>query len=75
MQRFSQKVIQVVAKIPRGKVLTYSEVAKRAGDQKAARAVGNILNAYYKECMKDKKPTIPCHTYHRLKRYVGSRVS
>ena len=74
MQRFSQKVIQVVAKIPRGKVLTYSEVAKRAGDQKAARAVGNILNAYYKECMKDKKPTIPCHRVVRSDGKVGGYV-
>lgn len=51
---FTQKVYEVVKKIPRGKVLTYKEVAKRAGNVKASRAVGNILNKNY-----DSK--IPCH--------------
>ena len=41
-------------KIPKGKVLTYKEVAKRAGNAKASRAVGNILN-------KNFNPKIPCH--------------
>ena len=51
---FTQKVFEVVKKIPRGKVLTYKEVAKRAGNAKASRAVGNILNKNY-------NPKIPCH--------------
>ncbi len=51
---FKQKVLSVVAKIPKGKVLNYKEVAKRAGRSKAYRAVGNILN---KNC----NPKIPCH--------------
>jgi methylated-DNA-[protein]-cysteine S-methyltransferase len=51
---FTQKVYKVVKKIPRGKVLTYKEVAKRAGNVKASRAVGNILN-------KNHDPKIPCH--------------
>jgi O-6-methylguanine DNA methyltransferase len=71
MERFSQKVIQLVAKIPRGKVLTYKEVAKRAGNEKAARAVGNILNAYYKYCMENKKHTIPCHRVVRSDGKIG----
>lgn len=41
-------------KIPKGKVLTYKEVAKLAGSPRAYRAVGNILNKNY-----DK--SIPCH--------------
>ncbi|MDD3487400.1 MAG: MGMT family protein [Candidatus Moranbacteria bacterium] len=61
MQNFSQKVINVVAKIPAGKTMTYKEVARRAGNGKAARAVGNILKKYYFECLKNKKPTIQCH--------------
>ena len=51
---FTQKVYGVVMKIPKGKVLTYKEVAKRAGNAKASRAVGNILN-------KNFNPKIPCH--------------
>ena len=58
---FSEKVIHVVSKIPEGKTLTYKQVAKKAGNEKAARAVGNILNKYYLECIKNKKPTKPCH--------------
>lgn len=41
---FTEKVYAVVSKIPRGKTLTYQEVARRAGNPKAYRAVGNILN-------------------------------
>lgn len=51
---FKEKVYRVVAKIPKGKVLTYKEVAKRAGNPKASRAVGNILNKNY-------DPMVPCH--------------
>lgn len=49
-----ERVLQVVAKIPEGKTLTYKEVALRAGKPRAYRAVGNILNRNY-----DQK--IPCH--------------
>lgn len=51
---FRQKVFAIVAKIPKGKTLTYAEVAKRAGTPKAYRAVGNILS-------KNFDPKIPCH--------------
>jgi len=54
MSSFTQKVYEVVKKIPRGKTLTYKEVAKMAGNIQAARAVGNILNKNY-------DPQIPCH--------------
>jgi methylated-DNA-[protein]-cysteine S-methyltransferase len=48
-------VYEIVKRIPRGKVLSYREVAGLAGYPKAWRAVGNALN---------KNPnlkTIPCH--------------
>lgn len=61
MKAFSKKVIEIVKKIPRGEVLTYKEVAKKAGNPKAARAVGNILNSYYRLCVKKGSKTIPCH--------------
>ena len=51
---FSDKVRAIVRRIPRGKVLTYAEVARRAGVPRAARAVGNILRA-------NRDKTIPCH--------------
>ena len=54
MKTFSEKVYEVVKKIPKGKVLTYKEVAKKAGSPTAYRAVGNILNKNY-------DPKIPCH--------------
>jgi len=51
---FAQKVFEVVRKIPKGRILTYKEVASRAGSPRAHRAVGNILNRNY-------NPKIPCH--------------
>ena len=54
MSSFAEKVYAVVKKIPKGKVLTYKQVAGRAGKPKAYRAVGNILN-------KNRNPKVPCH--------------
>lgn len=51
---FKQKVLEIVKKIPRGKTLTYKEVAMKAGLPKAARAVGNILHTNH-------DPKVPCH--------------
>lgn len=51
---FKDKVLKVVAKIPKGKVLTYGDVSLRAGVQGGARAVGNIMS-------KNKDKNIPCH--------------
>lgn len=51
---FKEDVLNIVKKIPQGKILTYKQVAELAGSPKAYRAVGNILNKNY-------NPTIPCH--------------
>jgi methylated-DNA-[protein]-cysteine S-methyltransferase len=64
MQSFSQKVYAVAAKIPRGKVLTYAQVAKLAGSPKASRAVGNILN-------KNRDKKVFCHRVIRSDGSVG----
>ena len=61
---FKDKVYAVVRRIPRGKVLTYKEVARRAGPPRAYRAVGNILN-------KNHDPKIPCHRIIRSDGKVG----
>jgi O-6-methylguanine DNA methyltransferase len=74
MIKFSQKVINVVKKIPAGKTLTYKEVAKRARNPKAYRAVGNILNLYYKQCIKNGSRTIPCHRVIRSDGKTGGYV-
>lgn len=54
-KNFSKKVLKIVSSIPRGKVLTYGEVARRGGKPRASRAVGKILNA------NPNPVVIPCH--------------
>ena len=54
MTTFQDKVYAVVKKIPKGKVLTYKEVAKKVGNPNASRAVGSVLK-------KNFDPKIPCH--------------
>lgn len=51
---FKEKVLNVVRRIPKGKTLTYGEVAELAGSPGAFRAVGNIMS-------KNFDPTVPCH--------------
>lgn len=54
MKTFREKVIAAVRKIPKGKTLTYKEVATKAGNPKAARAVGAVMRTNY-------DPKVPCH--------------
>ena len=54
MKTFREKVLAAVAKIPSGKTLSYKQVAAKAGNPQAYRAVGNIMN-------KNRDPKIPCH--------------
>lgn len=54
IKNFKAKVLAVVARIPRGKTLSYADVAERAGSPQACRAVGNILANNF-------DPRIPCH--------------
>ncbi len=51
---FKDRVYKVVSRIPKGKTLTYGEVAELAGSPGAFRAVGNIMSKNW-----DLK--IPCH--------------
>lgn len=55
MKTFAERVYDVVRKIPKGKTLTYGQVAIAIGSPGAARAVGNALNKN-----RDLK-NIPCH--------------
>jgi len=71
---FSKKVIGVVSSIKKGEIMTYKEVAARAGNLKAAQAVGNILNKYYRDCLKAGKKTIPCHRVVRSDGTIGGYI-
>lgn len=51
---FTDRVRDIVRKIPRGKTMTYKEVATKAGNSGAARVVGSIMKANF-------DPQIPCH--------------
>jgi methylated-DNA-protein-cysteine methyltransferase-like protein len=42
---FYQKVINVIRKIPRGRVATYGQIASYAGNNRAARQVAYILHS------------------------------
>lgn len=61
---FINKVLAQVSKIPKGKTLTYKEVAKLVGSPRAYRAVGNVLN-------KNHDPDIPCHRVIRSDGKIG----
>jgi O-6-methylguanine DNA methyltransferase len=60
MKSFYEKVYEVVAKIPKGKVATYQQIAKLAGSANAMRAVGTAM------AKNPDMKVIPCH------RVVGS---
>jgi O-6-methylguanine DNA methyltransferase len=64
MKSFVEKVLDVVKKIPEGKVLSYGEVAKRAGNPKASRVVGNIM-------AENDDKTVPCHRVVRADGSIG----
>ena len=57
---FRQKVWALTARIPRGKIVTYGDIAKALNVPQAARAVGHALNR------NPYAPQVPCH------RVVGS---
>ena len=61
---FAEKVRDTVRKIPKGKTMTYGEVAKKAGHPGAARAVGAIMKDNY-------DPTVPCHRVIRSDGKIG----
>ncbi len=65
MKSFTDKVRAVVAKIPKGKSMTYKEVATKAGNPKAARAVGAIMRSNYNR-------DIPCHRVIKSDGSLGS---
>jgi O-6-methylguanine DNA methyltransferase len=53
---FAARVLQIVSRIPPGRVATYGDVARMAGRSGAARAVGNVMRTA-------RRPGLP---YHRV---------
>ena len=60
---FARKVLQATARIPAGQVLSYGDVAAKAGNPRASRAAGNALHANPVAII------VPCH---RIVRSDGS---
>ncbi|UCC21396.1 MAG: MGMT family protein [Promethearchaeota archaeon] len=52
---FTERIIQIIKSIPKGKVLTYGFIAKLAGNPRAARQVSWILHS------SSKKYNLPWH--------------
>ncbi|MSU73700.1 MGMT family protein [Candidatus Kaiserbacteria bacterium] len=65
MKTFTEKVRDIVRKIPKGKSMTYKEVATEAGNPKAARGVGAIMRSNFNR-------DIPCHRVVKSDGSLGS---
>ena len=61
---FTDNVLDVARRIPRGHTRSYAEVARLAGNPRAYRAVGTIMR-------KNKDPRVPCHRVIRSNGAVG----
>lgn len=64
MASFQDAVFAACKRIPRGKVSTYSEIARAIGRPRAIRAVGNALN-------RNRSKDVPCHRVIRSDRKIG----
>jgi O-6-methylguanine DNA methyltransferase len=62
---FADTVRDVVKKIQKGKTMTYKQVAAKAGNPNAARAVGAVMRTNYDE-------SIPCHRVVKSDGNLGS---
>jgi methylated-DNA-[protein]-cysteine S-methyltransferase len=65
LSNFTQKVLNETKKIPYGKTVTYSEIAKRIGYPKASRAVGQALGSNPIPIV------IPCHRVIKKDKSLG----
>ena len=64
MRTFTQKVIEIVKKIPRGSTMSYRDIATQAGSPGASRAVGSIM-------AKNDDKHVPCHRVIRSDGTIG----
>ncbi len=61
---FKERALAIVRKIPKGKVLSYGQVANAAGYPRAARAVGTLMSHNHDE-------SVPCHRVVRSDGRIG----
>ncbi|MCW6159888.1 MAG: MGMT family protein [Candidatus Micrarchaeales archaeon] len=66
LTEFQTKVLIATYSIPKGKTMTYKELAKKAGYPNAYRAVGSVMK------MNPLAPTIPCHRVVKSDGTLGS---
>ncbi len=66
MSEFEIKVLLAAKSIPRGKTISYGQLAKMAGHPGAARAVGSVMRK------NPLAPTIPCHRVIRGDGSIGN---
>jgi len=66
MTKFKKDIYKIVSQIPKGSVLSYGEVARRAGHPGAARVVGTLManNPF-------PKTKVPCHRVVRADGRIG----
>lgn len=57
-------MLTIVKKIPKGKTMSYKQVAKRAGNENGARAVGMIMS-------RNTDKSVPCHRVIRSNGTLG----
>lgn len=55
MQPFTERAIKIIAHIPRGKVMTYGQIAALAGSPRGARQVARLLHSM------SRKHALPWH--------------
>ncbi|CEI80596.1 MGMT family protein [Oceanobacillus oncorhynchi] len=55
MTPFTEEVIKIIREIPSGKVMTYGQIAREAGNSRAARQVVRVLHSM------SKKHQLPWH--------------
>jgi methylated-DNA-protein-cysteine methyltransferase related protein len=65
MQPFTEKVIKIIKNIPRGKVMTYGQIARLAGSPRGARQVVRILHT------QSEKHRLPWHRVVNGKGEIG----
>ncbi len=63
--KFAEKVYKVVQKIPKGRILTYKEVAVKIGQPNSSRAVGMVLSKNFRK-------DVPCHRVIRSDGKIGN---
>lgn len=65
MTEFTRNVIEIIQNIPEGKVMTYGQIARNAGDPWGARQVVRILNSMSGTC------SLPWHRVINAKGEIG----